>query len=224
MKCRAALTIALLYCVLASGWGVRAQVLAAEPVDLDQLLSDLEKFGRENRRMNVPREHGMFLQQIVELSKTQRALEIGASNGYSSLWIARGLRQTGGKLITIEYDQQRGGEAKENFAKAGMDDIITLHLDDAFKVIPQLEGEFDLIFCDAWKPDYIKFFELTFPKLKPGGVFLAHNAVRQSGEMNEFLNRVKNHPQLITTIVQIGNDGFAFCYKKPTAAKEQPKE
>jgi len=193
-------------------------VCAAEPFDLDQFLVELEKFGRENRRLNVPADHGRFLQTMVEVSKAQRALEIGASNGYSGLWIARGLRQTGGKLITIEYDKQRGGEAKENFAKAGMNDIVTLHLDDAFKVIPQLEGEFDFIFCDAWKPDYLKFFELTFPKLKPGGLFLAHNAVRQPNEMKDFLDTVKNHPQLITTIVQIGNDGFAVCYKKPAAA------
>lgn len=190
---------------------------AAEPFDLDQFLGELEKFGRENRRLNVPADHGRYLQTMVEVSKAQRALEIGASNGYSGLWIARGLRQTGGKLITIEYDKQRGGEAKENFAKAGMNDIVTLHLDDAFKVIPQLEGEFDFIFCDAWKPDYLKFFELTFPKLKPGGLFLAHNAVRQPAEMKDFLDTVKSHPQLITTIVQIGNDGFAVCYKKPAA-------
>lgn len=193
-------------------------VCAAEPFDLDQFLVDLEKFGRENRRLNVPADHGRYLQTMVEVSKAQRALEIGASNGYSGLWIARGLRQTGGKLITIEYDKQRGGEAKENFTKAGMNDIVTLHLDDAFKVIPQLEGEFDFIFCDAWKPDYLKFFELTFPKLKPGGLFLAHNAVRQPTEMKDFLDTVKSHPQLITTIVQIGNDGFAVCYKKPAAA------
>lgn len=193
-------------------------VCAAEPFDLDQFLVELEKFGRENRRLNVPADHGRYLQMMVEVSKAQRALEIGTSNGYSGLWIARGLRQTGGKLITIEYDKQRGGEAKENFAKAGMNDIVTLHLDDAFKVIPQLEGEFDFIFCDAWKPDYLKFFELTFPKLKPGGLFLAHNAVRQPNEMKDFLDTVKSHPQLITTIVQIGSDGFAVCYKKPAAA------
>jgi predicted O-methyltransferase YrrM len=200
--------------------GVSAPILAAEPapaaetVDLDKFMAELEKFGRENRRLNVPADHGRFLQLLVEATKAQRALEIGASNGYSGLWIARGLRRTGGKLVTIEYDKVRGGEAKENFAKAGMDDIITLHLDDAFKVIPQLEGEFDLIFCDAWKDDYKKFFDLTFPKLKPGGLFVAHNAIQSADGMKDFLDAVKTDPRLITSIVQMGRDGFSVSIKR----------
>lgn len=181
---------------------------------LDQFLVELEEYGRKHRRMNVPRDHGRFLQLITELSGAKRALEIGTSNGYSGLWIARGLRETGGQLITIEYDEVRGGEARDNFKKTGFDDIVTLHLDDAFKVIPKLQSDFDLIFVDARKEDYKKFFDLTYPKLRPGGVFLAHNAIRFAKPMEDFLKTVQNHPQLITNIVQIGKDGFSISYKK----------
>jgi len=191
-----------------------SQVMAQEVKDLDKFLVELERYGRQHGRMNVPRDHGRFLQLMTELSGAKRVLEIGTSNGYSSLWIARGLRKTGGKLVTIEYNKVRGGEARENFRKSGFDDIITLHLDDAFKVIPRLEGQFDMIFLDAWKKHYKKFFDLTFPKLEPGGVFLAHNAVRMAGQMRDFLEAVRNHPQLITNIVQIGGDGFAVSYRK----------
>jgi len=191
--------------------------------DLDAFLKELERYGREHGRMNVPPEHGRFLWLMTELTGAKRVLEIGTSNGYSSLWIARGLRRTGGRLITIEYDKVRGNEAKENFRKAGFDDIITLHLDDAFKVIPRLEGQFDMIFLDAWKRDYKKFLDLTLPKLKPGGVFLAHNAVLMGNQMQDFLEAVQNNPQLITNIVQIGRDGFSVSYKRKVSASGAKK-
>jgi caffeoyl-CoA O-methyltransferase len=191
-----------------------SQAVAQQVTDLDKLLGELEKYGPAHGMKNVPRDHGRFLQMLVEATQAKRVLEIGASNGYSGLWFARGLRHTGGKLLTIEYDKTRGGEARENFKKAGVDDLITLHLDDAFKVIPQLEGQFDIIFLDAWKPDYKKFFDLSLPKLRPGGLFLAHNAVMSAKDMPDFLQAVQNHPQLLTNIVQIGADGFAMSVKK----------
>jgi predicted O-methyltransferase YrrM len=185
----------------------------SEVEDLDAFLAELEAYGRRNRMMNVPREHGRFLQLMTQLSGAKRVLEIGASNGYSGLWIGRSLRATGGKLITIEFDKRRGGEARENFKRAGFDDIITLHIDDAFKVVPELEGQFDLIFVDAWKEDYLKFFKLTYPMLKDGGVFMAHNAISHAEAMSDFLETVKTHPRLITSVVQMGRDGFAVSYK-----------
>ena len=199
---------------------------AAEVGNLDDLLVQLEEFGKEHNRMNVPREHGRFLQLMTELTHAQRVLEIGTSNGYSSIWIAKGLRATGGKLTTIEFDQERGNEAKENFKKAGLEDVVTLHIDDAFKVIPQLEEKYDLIFLDAWKPDYKKFFDIAFPKLNPGGVFLAHNAITSADKMRDFLDTVENHEELITSIVQMGGDGFSVSFRKrkPNTEEETEKQ
>lgn len=199
--------------VASMGWVPQEQE-EPEITDLDAYLTELEAYGRRNRMMNIPRDHGRYLQLMTELIQAKRVLEIGSSNGYSSLWIARGLRATGGELITIEYDERRGNEARVNFKKTGFDDIITLHLDDAFKVIPQLKGSFDLIFCDAWKEDYKKFFDLTFSKLKPGGLWMGHNAISQADHMQDFLKAVNNHPDLITSVVQIGGDGFSVSFKK----------
>jgi predicted O-methyltransferase YrrM len=194
---------------------------AAEVEELDQFLVELEQYGREHNMMNVPPDHGRFLQMMTELVDAKRVLEIGTSDGYSSLWIGKGLRATGGKLDTVEYDEGRAAEAKENFRKTGFDDIITLHVGDGFKVIPEIEGEFDLIFLDAWKPDYKKFFDITFPKLKPGGVFLAHNAISSADKMKDFLDAVQNHPDLITNVVQMGGDGFAVSFRKRCAEKKE---
>jgi predicted O-methyltransferase YrrM len=178
----------------------------------------VEKLPKPPYRVNVPPEQGRFVQLMVEATRAKRVLEIGGSFGYGSLWIARGLRHSGGKLITIELDKDRSREAREYFKTAGVDDIVTLRQDDAFKVVPQLEGQFDLIFCHAWAQDFKKFFELSLPKLKPGGLFLAKNAVSQADRMKDFLATVENHPQLITSIVQIGEDGFAVCLKKRAEA------
>jgi caffeoyl-CoA O-methyltransferase len=196
--------------------------MAQESRDLDSFLKELEQFGKENRRLNVPPEHGRFLWTVTELTGANRALEIGTSNGYSSLWIGRGLRNTGGKLDTIEIDKDRGTEARENFKKAGFDDILTVHIGDAFKVIPTLEGKFDLIFLDAWKPDYKKFFDLTIDRLNPGGVFIAHNVVASAKDMSDFLEAIDKHPQLITSIVQLGRDGFSVSLKKRANDQKKP--
>jgi predicted O-methyltransferase YrrM len=91
-------------------------------------------------------------------------------------------------------------------------------------VIPKLEGQFDLIFLDAWKQDYKKFFDISFPMLKPGGVFIAHNVVAMAKDMQDYLNVIQKHPQLITNIVQIGRDGFSVSYRRqPEAIKPKAK-
>jgi predicted O-methyltransferase YrrM len=80
------------------------------------------------------------------------------------------LRETGGKLITIEYDPARAKTAAENIKRAGLSDVVQVIPGDAFKEIPKLTGTFDCVFVDAWKRDYIKFFEMMYPRLDKGGL------------------------------------------------------
>ena len=84
---------------------------------------------------------------------------------------------------------------------------------DAFKEIPKLQGTFDLVFLDAWKPDYKKFFDLVYPRLTAGGVFVAHNVVNKKDEMEPFLRTVHTHPALFTTIVSPSGEGMSVSYK-----------
>ncbi len=97
-----------------------------------------------------------------------QVLEIGAASGYSAIWIGMGLRQTGGKLTTIEFDPVRAREAAANVQRAGLSDIVRVVPGDAFQEIPKVAGTFDLVFLDAWKPDYKKFFDMVFPRVNPG--------------------------------------------------------
>jgi len=184
------------------------QVLAQEAKDLDKILEEVRAHGY----LNVPVEHGRFLQLMVELSDAKRVLEVGTSTGYSGLWIARGLRRTGGKLVTIEIDKDRAATARANFKKAGVDDLVTPHHGDAFQVVPKLEGQFDLIFLDAGS--FKAFFDAVAPKLRPGGVLLSHNALLLKDDTQKMLDAAKADGRFLTSVVQIGSDGFAVLHKR----------
>jgi predicted O-methyltransferase YrrM len=175
----------------------------------------LEEIRRADTGMlAVSPQDGAFLRVLVASSGTRRALEIGAASGYSAIWIGLGLRDTGGRLTTIEYDPQRAREAQANVARAGLSDIIRVVPGDAFKAIPQLEGPFDFVFLDAWKRDYQKFFELVFPGMPKGGLFLAHNVLNKRDEMGDFLTTIHTHPDLFTSIVAPSGEGVSVSWKR----------
>jgi predicted O-methyltransferase YrrM len=165
-------------------------------------------------QLAVSEEDGRFLRVLVAATGAQRVLEIGAASGYSAIWIGLGLRETGGRLTTIEYDPERAREAADNVRRAGLDDVVTVIAGDAFEEIPRLEGAFDVVFLDAWKPDYRKFFDLVFPRVVPGGLFLAHNVINKKSEMGDFLEAIHTHPQARTTIVAAGDEGISLTYKR----------
>jgi len=84
---------------------------------------------------------------------------------------------------------------------------------DAFKEIPKLQGSFDFVFLDAWKPDYQKFFDMVFPRMNPGAVFTAHNVINNKNDMEPFLKTIQTHPQLFTSIVSPANEGMSVSVK-----------
>jgi predicted O-methyltransferase YrrM len=80
--------------------------------------------------------------------------------------------------------------------------------------VPKLTGTFDVVFLDAWKPDYKKFFDQVFPRVTPGGLFLAHNVINKKREMADFLLTIERHPQALTTTVSPGHEGISMTYRK----------
>ena len=165
-------------------------------------------------QLAVSEEDGRFLRVLIASTGARRVLEIGAASGYSAIWMGLGLRQTGGRLTTIEYDPVRAKEAASNIRRAGLEDVVTVIAGDAFKAIPAIEGPFDLVFLDAWKPDYKKFFDLVFPRVSAGGLFLAHNVINKKDEMPDFLEAIHSHPAAYTTTVSAGHEGISVTYKK----------
>ena len=165
-------------------------------------------------QLAVSEEDGRFLRLLVTTSGTKRALEIGAASGYSAIWIGLGLRETGGRLVTIEYDPQRAKEAQANIAKAGLGDIVSVVAGDAFKAIPGIQGGFDFVFLDAWKRDYQRFFDLVYPRMPGRGLFVAHNVLNKKSEMGDFLTTIERHPNLFTTIVAPSGEGVSVSVKR----------
>lgn len=186
------------------------------PADVDPSTARLLAAIRaaDKGQLAVSEEDGQFLRVLVGATGAKSVLEIGGASGYSAIWIGMGLRQTGGRLTTIEYDPVRSKELAANIQKAGLSDIVRVVAGDAFKEIPRVPGTFDLVFLDAWKPDYKKFFEMVFPRLNPGGLFLAHNVINKRNEMLDFLSAIDAHPQALNATVSPGHEGISITYKK----------
>ena len=180
--------------------------------DIPKILEDIR--AKDKGQLAVSEEDGRFLRLLIASSKRKRALEIGGASGYSAIWMAQGLRDTGGKLITIEYDPQRAKELADNIRKAGMSDVVQVVAGDAFKEIPKLTGTFDFVFLDAWKRDYKRFLEMVLPRLDRGGLFTAHNVVNKRSEMGDFLDAIQRNPALWTTIVAPSGEGISLSYKR----------
>ena len=185
---------------------------ATQVPDVEKVLADIR--ARDTDQLAVSEEDGRFLRVLIAATGARRVLEIGAASGYSAIWMGLGVRETGGHVTTIEYDPLRAKEAADNIRRAGLQDVVTVIAGDAFTTIPTLEGSFDLVFLDAWKPDYRKFFDLAFPKVRPGGLFLAHNVINKRDEMPDFLAAIHSHPAAYTTTVSPGHEGISMTYKK----------
>jgi caffeoyl-CoA O-methyltransferase len=151
---------------------------------------------------------------MVASSGAKRALEIGAADGFSAIWIGLGLRETGGRLTTIEYDAARARGAADNIRRAGLADIVTVVPGDAFEQIPKLTGPVDFVFLDAWKRDYKRFLDLVTPRLTTRGLFLAHNVVNKQAEMRDFLDAIHNDSRWLTSIVRPGSEGMSISVRR----------
>ncbi len=189
--------------------------------DLDQKVkSFLEKNRYEWHSENISEADGKVLYELIIKNNYKRALEVGTSTGHSAIWIAWALSKTGGKLITIEIDEERHKKALENFKEAGLSDFIDARLADAHQLVPKLQGPLDFIFVDADKDWYLNYLKLLLPKLEVGGCFTAHNVSgrRLMRGIGEFLDYLNSLPEMETTIDRSSWSGISISYKR--AVKE----
>ena len=206
------LPLALILC-MSVGLGAAAQQTASGTLTprIERILDAVK--AADKSELAVSDEDGRFLRVLVASTRARSILEIGSASGYGTIWLGLGARQSGGRVVSIEYDAQRSREAAEHVRSAELSDIVRVIQGDAFKEIPRLPGEFDFVFLDAWKPDYEKFFEMVFPRLSAGGVFVAHNVINKKSEMSGFLQAVRSRPDLFTTIVSPSREGMSVSYK-----------
>ncbi|MFO7755430.1 MAG: class I SAM-dependent methyltransferase [Bacteroidales bacterium] len=188
-----------------------------ENPELDRQVREFLDESRHSwRDMNVPAIDGQLLYDIIIDKGYTRALEIGTSTGHSAIWIAWALSKTGGKLITVELDENRYNEALENFKKAGLEKYIDARLADAHELVPELKGPFDFVFSDADKNWYKNYFKAVDPKLRVGGCFTAHNVSerysRYRSGQSEFLEYVRSLSNYETTVNNKGS-GVSVSFK-----------
>lgn len=181
-----------------------------------QALEVLEDLFRNQRRgmMNVPPEDGRLLRLLTQAAGAKRVVEIGTSNGYSGIWICLALRRTGGTLTTFEIDPGRAALARENFARAGVADLVRLVEGDAHQEVSRVEGPIDVVFLDADKSGYRDYLEKLLPLVRPGGLILAHNTSNAGPDMRDYLNAVTTNPQLETLFLHQPQQGIGVTLKK----------
>ena len=185
---------------------------------LQYLLSELERFGEANdsanaersqRMLNITRDTGEFLSVLVRATAARRVLEIGTSNGYSTLWLASAVRATGGAVTTIEPSGYKVGLAQQNFSRSGLASSITLVQDDAGRVLERaVNASFDLIFLDSERPEYPGWWPDLKRVLRPGGLLVVDNAISHPEQMAPFVALVKADADFTTSLVSVGNGEF----------------
>lgn len=168
---------------------------------------------------------GAVLTMLSKMIQPENILEIGTFTGYSAICLARGLKP-GGKLITIEVDDELESIAARFFKKAGLENSIVQRIGPALEIIPQLSGTFDLVFIDAHKPEYSAYYDAIFEKVKPGGYMIADNTLWNGKVLEEpapddlqtkgvlaFNSLVKNDSRVEKVILPL-RDGMTIIRKK----------
>jgi len=196
------------------GQGIQSQAPLAKGQTEKPILAVLDEMDRTQRggNMNVPVEDGRLLRILAESVGAKHIVEIGTSNGYSGIWQCLALKATGGKLTTFEIDARRAAMARENFRKAGVEDLVTLVEGDAHEKVAQVEGPVDILFLDADKEGYLDYLNKLLPKLRPGGLVLGHN-INPGQSDPEFVKAVTTNPDLETLILN-HTGGISVTMKK----------
>jgi len=181
--------------------------------ELIALLKELERKDTQERTKGLPStvrmrnitpDVGLYLNIMIKATKAKRILEIGTSNGYSTIWLGLAAKENNGQVITLELDNKKVVMAKENINRAGLDDVITIIEGDAKIIIKQFTQEFDFVFLDAEKEDYIEFFDLVFPLVKVGGVIVADNVISHMEYLKDYLEHVRSNPNTQSVLVPVG--------------------
>jgi len=211
-------------------WMMRG--ITSEPVEAylygllparDEVLSEIESAATERNIPIVGPAVGRILYQLAVISGAKNIFEMGSAVGYSTIWWARAVGESG-RVIYTDGDRKNADEARGYFERAGLAGQITIKVGDALEILSERKQEFDIIFCDVDKEDYPRAFRVALPKLRAGGLFVTDN-VLWSGKVaesnapdastkaiQEFNRLLYASPGLFTTVLPI-RDGLAVAVK-----------
>jgi predicted O-methyltransferase YrrM len=192
---------------------------------LQNLLQELEAFGLSNdaavterprRMLNITRDTGEFLSVLVRATNAQRIVEIGTSNGYSTLWLAQAALAVGGKVTTIEQSEFKLELAARNFERSGIAHAIVQIRGDAGAFLERAgAASFDLVFLDSERSEYPAWWPRIQQVLRPGGLLVVDNATSHAAELAPFVALVSADPRFATCTAPVGNGEFLATGASP---------
>ena len=192
--------------------------------NLRTFLKQLEEYGRAHdaqepehsrKMLNLEADTAELVSILAQSSGAQRALEIGTSNGYSTIWLAASIGPLGGRVISIEQSQEKQTMARENLLEAGLLEYLDLRLGDATEVIPTLTGPFDFVFFDANRTSAPDQLTLLLPKLSPRALILADNALSHPDQIAGYITMVNSLEHFQHVIVPVGK-GLSVAFATQT--------
>ena len=181
----------------------------------DRVRAVLERLEREDaseREQGLPPEQrsrqvepttGRFLFSLVAPQTDCEVLELGGSRGYSSIWLAAGVRQLGGRVLSLEHDPAKIEDWRRNVDEAGLGEWADLLEGDAFEQLPRIDDVFDVVFLDAEKDDYEELFGLVREKLEPGALVVADNVLSHPDPLAQYSAARQSDPTLLSVTVPL---------------------
>jgi predicted O-methyltransferase YrrM len=157
----------------------------------------------EQRSRQVEPTTGRFLFSLVAPQTDCEVLELGGSRGYSSIWLAAGVRHLGGRVLSLEHDPAKIETWRRNVEDAGLTEWAELREGDAFEQLPQIDDVFDVVFLDAEKDDYEELFRLARDKLEPGAVVVADNVLSHPDPLAQYSAARQADPTLLSVTVPL---------------------
>ena len=188
---------------------------------LRKLLQELEERGRENdarvterprMMLNLEPASAQLLSILVRASGVKRAVEVGTSNAYSTIWLAWSLAPAGGGIVSIDRNPDKHAPARENLRRADLLDRVELRTGDAAEIVRGLAGPFDLVFLDAHRRKFPEIMEILLPKLAPKALVIADNVLSHPEEIAEYLKLISSLPDFQHTTVPVGK-GLSIAYR-----------
>ena len=179
---------------------VRAVLQRLEAEDADERERGV---ARELRSRQVARTTGQFLFALVAPQTDCEVLEIGGSRGYSTIWLAAGVRYLGGRVLSLEADPAKCEAWRANIAEAGLEDTAELIEGDAFETLLAIDDVFDVVFIDAEKEHYELLFDLARPKVEPGALFVADNVLSHAETLGAYSRARQADPTLESVTVPL---------------------
>jgi predicted O-methyltransferase YrrM len=178
-----------------------------------RILAAIDQARRRRGFASVPTRDGRLLRQLTEAVNARRVVELGTAAGVSGLWFTMALRKTGGKLYTHEINAGRVALARENFKRAGVDDIVVIVEGNAHQTATKNTDPIDVLFIDAEWGGHDAYRKELLPYIRPGGLILAHD-VRRPDQLPRYVEAITTSPDLDTSFVLMDGPGIGVTLKK----------